>query len=56
MRPTLWLGRDALKRQYTWSCNPQGLPKPQGHPYAGGLLPHLLTLACAQRAIGGLNF
>ena len=43
-RPTLELGRAALKRSSTWPCSKRGLPCRRRYRLRGGLLPHRFTL------------
>jgi hypothetical protein len=37
-----------------WSCTGLGLPCPLGHPWGGGLLPHLFTLTSETNPGGGI--
>ena len=43
------IGRVALKHWFTWSCSRKVFLSRAVTQHAGGLLPHLLTLACARR-------
>ena len=42
--PTLYLGRAALRRYYTWHFSMQGLPASDITVKSRGLLPHIFTL------------